>query len=102
MLEDFNPEITHIAGVDNEDADTLSRYPMSDKDVSDISTGEALLNYPTNVNQFPVEYDTIHQAQEADDEVLGLLEDKDLYLEVSSLYAGVSEETSGGLFYLIH
>ena len=76
MTEDFKPEIKYIKGDTNTDADTLSRYPMSDKPMDHLDVVEAFLNYPSDVDQFPVQYDTLRQAQEADDQVLGLLEDK--------------------------
>jgi len=78
LIEDFKPEIKCIKGETNADADTLSRCPMSDEPIDHLDMVEAFLNYPSDVDQFPVQCDTLLQAQEADDQVLGLLEDKDL------------------------
>ena len=76
LLEDFNPVIEYLPGVENEEADTLSRYPMSEGPLSDDAVSKALLNYPTNVAHFPVSYDAIHQAQEADPDVLKLVDEQ--------------------------
>ena len=77
LVEDFSPTIEYIPGKDNVQADTLSRYPMKEEPMDQDELGEALLNYPSHVHQFPAQYDAIHQAQEADEELLNLLATKD-------------------------
>ena len=43
LLEDFNPVIEYLPRVENEEADTLSRHPISERPLSDNAVGEALL-----------------------------------------------------------
>jgi len=59
--------------------DALSRHPMSDKPIDHLDVVESFLNCPSDTDQFPAQHDTLRQAQEADDQVLSLLDDKDLH-----------------------
>jgi len=55
-----------------------------------------------HVDQFPAQCHALHQAQEADDCVLELLDDKALHFAKTIVLACISEETIGGQHFPIH
>ena len=66
MVEDFNPQIIYHPGKKNIEANTLSCHAM-DLDARTMAEElfiNAFLNYPRSINQFPVQYTMIHQAQQ--------------------------------------
>jgi hypothetical protein len=75
MLEEFGPQIEHVAGTNNVVADALSRLEITHKDSDEIATDERnpQLTYMTareaNSEQFPMSPILIHKEQMKDKEL---------------------------------
>jgi hypothetical protein len=74
LLEEFNPTFEYLPGHRNTVADALSRLPMQPIAEEEAGTQltESLLYYPTNVDQFPLDFANIAQEQQNDAELLPL------------------------------
>ncbi len=78
LIEEFAPEIEYIPGEENIVADSLSRLPMvaegeqadSVQQQHQLSQSSALAElmffYPDDVDEFPLNFDTIRTAQQND------------------------------------
>jgi len=84
LLEEFSPTFEYLKGSLNVAGDPLSRLPMlpseekQDLDSLESSLYECLLYYPDDVDEFPLQFDRIATAQQADPELLALA-DRDDY-----------------------
>jgi transposase InsO family protein len=78
LIEEFTPELVYKPGVDNVVADSLSRLPLvpgEKQEFEDLSANlaECLLHYPDELNGFPLNFQAIAEAQNADPDVLALI-----------------------------
>jgi hypothetical protein len=72
LVKDFAPEWHFCHGKDNTEADTFSCHPILDQgenqypsthDRLDAVFNECMLNYPINVDEFPLDSQQIHEEQ---------------------------------------
>ena len=91
LLEEFAPSFEYLPGPNNTVADALSRLPMTpleeekDDQITDLLK-ECLLFYPDDVDQFPLDFDTIAQVQQQDASLLPLADRDDHDIQT---FAGV-------------
>ena len=83
LLEEFAPLFHYKPGTENVVADTLSCYPMLDRgkkqimsdDSIDLHFQDLMINYPTDVFHFPLNFQELHEAQTNDPTCQRLVED---------------------------
>jgi hypothetical protein len=74
-IEEYGPKIHWKAGKENIEADTLSCYPRLERESKDEQLfyeellHKSFLNYPPNVDEFPVNFQDIETAQLIDPDV---------------------------------
>lgn len=88
LIEEYAPHIQYIPGSANVGADVLSRFPIVEGEPSDLGlsmnmpdidnkTREVLMNYPADVDAFPVNFDTVRAQQLIDQDLTYLLNRQD-------------------------
>ena len=92
LIEEFAPTLTYVKGTDNIGADFLSRFPIQEEkqtpwpsveakdemnrvkeEFESDEVNEAMLYYPDDIEEFPLNFENIRDAQQADAEVVLLL-----------------------------
>ena len=75
LIEEFAPTLVYIKGEDNVFADQLSHLPLTVPEENPDPVQqvmESLLYYPDEIDAFPLGFDTIREAQQADPVIMAL------------------------------
>jgi transposase InsO family protein len=83
LLEEFSPTFEYLPGPTNTVADALSRLPMTSISAEEAETKlrETLLYYPEEVDQFPLDFQSIATAQQQDPAMMPLADQDDYDLQ---------------------
>ena len=92
LIEEYAPTVTYVPGNTNAGADFLSRYPLLEEEqettaeskprgFDDSEIKETMLYYPEEIQAFPLHFERLRDEQQADGQLLLLLNNEDFKVE---------------------